>query len=205
MHPFRDAVKPPFAGGAEFTGPHATGLRHLHVDDAILIRGTLAGRREDFDVLVERYQKPLYAFAYRFVHDPDRAADIVQTTFLQAYTHLGQFAGHSSFKTWLHQIALNEIRRAHRRSRGEQLVPLDDVAEPATTADEGIGSTWKHTLERLIARLPLRQRTVVVLRVFSDLAFKEIARMEGMSENSAKVNYHHAINKLREWMRERDT
>lgn len=175
------------------------------MDDAILIRGTLAGRREDFDVLVERYQKPLYVFAYRFVHDPDRAADIVQTTFLHAYTHLGQFAGRSSFKTWLHQIALNEVRTAHRRSRGEQLVPLYDVEEPATSPDEGTGSTWKHTLERLIARLPLRQRTVVVLRVFSDLAFKEIARMEGMSENSAKVNYHHAITKLRQWMRERDT
>ncbi len=175
------------------------------MDDAILIRGTLAGRREDFDVLVERYQKSLYAFAYRFVHDPDRAADIVQTTFLHAYTNLGQFAGRSSFKTWLHQIALNELRTAHRRSRDEHLVPLDEVDEPATTADEGTGSTWKHTLERLIARLPLRQRTVVVLRVFSDLAFKEIARMERMSENSAKVNYHHAITTLRKWMRERDT
>jgi len=185
--------------------PYAAGRRHLHVDDAILIRNALAGRREDFEVLVERYQKRLYAFAYRFVHDPDRAADIVQTTFLQAYTHLGQFAGHSSFKTWLHQIALNEIRTVHRRSRGEQLVPLADVDEPATSAEDGTGNTWKHTLEGLIARLPLRQRTVVVLRVFSDLAFKEIARMEGMSENSAKVNYHHAITKLREWMRERDT
>ena len=158
------------------------------MDDAILIRGTLAGRREDFDLLVERYQKPLYAFAYRFVHDPDRAADIVQTTFLQAYTHLGQFAAQASFKTWLHQIALNAIRTAHRRGRGEQLVPLDDVDEPATPPDESTGSPWKRTLERLIARLPLRQRAVVVLRVFSDLAFKEIARMEGISENSANVN-----------------
>jgi DNA-directed RNA polymerase specialized sigma24 family protein len=47
------------------------------VDDAALIRGVLAGRREDFDALVERYQRPLYAFIYRLVHDYDQSADIM--------------------------------------------------------------------------------------------------------------------------------
>ena len=97
------------------------------LDDAALIRGTLAGRRADFDILVERYQQVLYAFAYRFVHDHDHAADIVQTTFLQAYTHLAQFSGRSSFKTWLHQIALNECRQLYRSGHDRQNVPLDDV------------------------------------------------------------------------------
>jgi RNA polymerase sigma-70 factor (ECF subfamily) len=182
------------------------------VDDAELIRGTLAGRREDFDALVERYQRLLYAFAFRFVHDHDQAADIVQATFLQAYTHLGQFAGRASFKTWLHQIALNQCRALHRSGRGHRDVPLDDVSEAALSKaapgadDPGTsGSGWKPVLERLIARLPLRQRAVVTLRIFSDLPFKEIARVEGISENSAKVNYHHAITRLRQWLREADT
>lgn len=187
------------------------------VDDTELIRGTLAGRREDFDALVERYQRPLYSFAFRFVHDHDQAADIVQATFLQAYTHLGQFAGRASFKTWLHQIALNQCRALHRSGHGHRDVPLDDVSEAslheaslneaAPGADDPAtsGSGWKPVLERLIARLPLRQRAVVTLRIFSDLPFKEIARVEGISENSAKVNYHHAITRLRQWLREADT
>lgn len=175
------------------------------LDDAELIRGTLAGRRADFDVLVERYQKPLYAFAYRFVHDHDQAADIVQTTFLQAYSHLTQFSGRATFKTWLHQIALNQCRQLHRSGHSRQHVSLDDVHEAdlaATTDTPGNSAGWKALLERLIARLPLRQREVLTLRIFSDLPFKEIARVEGMSENSAKVNYHHAVTRLRQWLRE---
>ena len=148
----------------------------------------------------------LYAFAYRFVHDHDHAADIVQTTFLQAYTHLAQFAGRSSFKTWLHQIALNQCRQLYRSGHDRQNVPLDDVPEAdlaaATTETDTSTVAWKLLLERLIARLPLRQRAVLTLRVFSDLPFKDIARVEGMSENSAKVNYHHAITRLRRWLRE---
>lgn len=190
------------------------------MDDAALIRGTLAGRREDFDVLVERYQKPVYAFAYRWLHDETQAADIVQATFLQAYTHLGQFAGRASFKTWLCQIALNECRALHRGGRAQRLVPLDEVSEaslheaqrraagagwgsgPSAALDDDPGaSAWRRLLEGLIARLPLRQRAVVTLRVFADLPFKEIARAEGISENAAKVNYHHAITRLREWLK----
>jgi RNA polymerase sigma-70 factor (ECF subfamily) len=176
------------------------------LDDAALIRGTLAGRRADFDVLVERYQQMLYAFTYRSVHDHDHAADIVQTTFLQAYAHLAQFSGRSSFKTWLHQIALNQCRQLYRSGHGRQNVQLDDVHEAdlaaATTETDTSTAGWKAVLERLIARLPLRQRAVLTLRVFSDLPFKDIARVEGMSENSAKVNYHHAITRLRRWLRE---
>lgn len=183
------------------------------MDDAALIRGTLAGRREDFDALVERHQRALYAFIYRMVHDHDQSADIMQVTFLQAYTHLGQFAGRASFKTWLYQIALNQCRALYRAGRGQQHVSLDEVKEAAPLraangsgpeiVDGGPdGSGRRLLLERLIARLPRRQRAVATLRVFSDLPFKDIAHIEGISENSAKVNYHHAIVRLRQWLRE---
>jgi RNA polymerase sigma-70 factor (ECF subfamily) len=176
-------------------------------DDATLIRGTLAGRRADFDALVERYQTMLYAFVYRFVRDHEQTADILQTTFLQAYTHLAQFSGRSSFKTWLHQIALNQCRQLHRSGHSRQHVPLDETHEATLAAPDAPDSNpgLKSLLERLIARLPLRQREVLTLRIFSDLPFKEIARVEGMSENSAKVNYHHAITRLRRWLRENES
>jgi RNA polymerase sigma-70 factor (ECF subfamily) len=176
-------------------------------DDATLIRGTLAGRRADFDALVERYQTMLYAFVYRFVRDHEQTADILQTTFLQAYTHLAQFSGRSSFKTWLHQIALNQCRQLHRSGHSRRHVPLDEIHEATLAAPDAEESNpgLKGLLERLITRLPLRQREVLTLRIFSDLPFKEIARVEGMTENSAKVNYHHAITRLRRWLRESES
>jgi RNA polymerase sigma-70 factor (ECF subfamily) len=173
-------------------------------DDATLIRGTLAGRRADFDVLVERYQTMLYAFIFRFVHDHEQTADIVQTTFLQAYSHLAQFSGRSSFKTWVHQIALNQCRQLHRSEHHRQHVSLDETHEANLVAPHTADGTpgLRGLLERLIARLPLRQREVLTMRIFSDLPFKEIARVQGTTENSAKVNYHHAIVRLRRWLRE---
>lgn len=172
------------------------------MDDTTLIRQTLAGRRGDFDILVERHQRPLYAFVFRIVRDQDLAADIVQATFIRAYTRLGQFEGRSSFSTWLHQIARNECRARRRASRLQREVALEDSAITDIAAPENQTAGWKHKLEELVARLPLRQRSVLTLRVFSDMQFKSIAEVEGISENAAKVNYHHAVMRLRQWLRE---
>jgi RNA polymerase sigma-70 factor (ECF subfamily) len=171
------------------------------VNDRDLIQGTLAGRTQDFETLVERYQGMLFAFAYRYTHDADMADDVVQATFMQAYTHLARFRGASSFKTWLHQIALNQCRSALRTRAAQRAVPIDDVSEAALPhARNEQPRANAANLDRLMARLPPRQRSVVALRVQSDLPFKEIARIEGISENAAKVNYHHAISRLKQWL-----
>jgi RNA polymerase sigma-70 factor (ECF subfamily) len=171
-------------------------------DDRDLIAGTLAGRPDDFEMLVERYQKMLYAFVHRYVQDRDAASEIVHESFVRAYTHLARFRGGSSFKTWLHQIALNECRSRYRSIRRRGEVALDDVAptELANDTQEGERHAERASLERHIAELPPRQRAVLGLRVFSDLPFKEIARIEGITENSAKVSYHHAVIKLKRWL-----
>jgi len=171
-------------------------------DDNDLIRGTLAGRQQDFEVLVERYQKMLYAFVFRSLRDGHAAEEVVQATFVRAYTELARFRGEATFKTWLHQIALNQCRALFRSRRVRRAVPLDDVPEGALPrSDDDLEQRAAHaSLERLIARLPPRQRSVLSLRVFSDLPFKDIARIEGITENSAKVNYHHAVTRLKQWL-----
>ena len=173
------------------------------MEDDALVAGTLAGRQEDFATLVERYQKMLYAFAYRQLGDANGADDVVQTAFVHAYTRLASFRGQASFKTWLHQIALNEIRSRCRATRRRGETSLDEIPQAVLAASDGDVSRGaeQSQLQALIARLPPRQRAVLHLRVFSDLPFKEIAAVEGISENSAKVSYHHAVQRLREWMK----
>jgi RNA polymerase sigma factor (sigma-70 family) len=170
------------------------------VDDLRLIRGTLRGRREDFGTLVERHQQPLYGFVFRQVGDADAADDVVQTTFARAYAALRTFRGDASFKTWLHQIALNECRARFRRDRQRREVSLDEAADVAAPAGDAADAADRSALLANIERLPPRQRNVLMLRVFGDLPFKEIARLERTSEGSAKVSYHHAVKRLREWM-----
>src|SRR5262245_8084871 len=170
--------------------------------DLELVEGTLAGRRQDFEELVRRHQRMLYAVALRYLQNPDAADEAVQATFVNAFAHLAQFRGAASFKTWLYGILLNECRSDRRRARVRHEVRIDDVSESALSYsdDEQSRAAERSNLERHIARLPARQRSVLSLRVFADLPFKEIAIAEGITENAAKVNYHHAITKLRAWL-----
>lgn len=172
------------------------------MDDGDLIRGVLAGRTQDFEVLVERHQKPLHAFVLRYLGDAAGADEIVQAAFVQAYVHLAGFRGEATFRSWLHEIALNLCRGRLRSGRARLEVALDDVPEGELGDPRGdpAEAPPRADLEREIARLPPRQRSVLTLRVFADLSFREIARLEGITENAAKVNYHHAVKRLKRWL-----
>ena len=171
------------------------------IDDLELIRGTLNGRKDDYGVLVERHQRALYRFALQQVGAPHAADEIVQLTFVQAYTNLARFRGEASFKTWLHRVALNLCRDRARSERRRADVPVEEALDRAPRNEPSLEDVvLGATLERRLGELPEKQRSVVNLRIWSDLSFKEIARLMGSSENSAKVNYHHAIRRLRQWL-----
>ncbi len=172
------------------------------MDDAALIARVLAGDTDSFAVLVERYQRMIFALAMGFLRDRDLADDATQLTFVRAYERLQGFRGDATFKTWLHAIAANECRSLARRARVARTVDLDDVPDAMLAMDApDRDPAEQDRLAGLVDRLPARQRSVVALRVYSDLPFKEIARSEGISENAAKVNFHHAIKRLRGWLR----
>jgi RNA polymerase sigma-70 factor, ECF subfamily len=173
-------------------------------EDRALVQGALSGRQQDFETLVERHQRMLYRFVLQQLGDESAADEIVQATFVQAYFNLAGFRGQAAFKTWLYGIALNLCRDRGRALSRRREVAVEAVAEEELAArspaleDMLLGGT----LERRLAALPERQRTVLSLRIWSDLAFKEIARLLGISENAAKVNYHYAIRRLQEWVQE---
>jgi RNA polymerase sigma-70 factor (ECF subfamily) len=174
------------------------------VEDADLVRGTLAGRIDDFGILVERHQRALHSFARNELGDDAAAKDVVQGSFLEAYTHLATFRFEASFRSWLFRIAINRCRSMRRSGRARREIGLDQLPEDDLDAGDGADparGVARARLVREIERLPPRQRAVLRLRVFGDLRFREIARIEGISENSAKVSYHHAVKRLREWLR----
>lgn len=185
------------------------GVRSTAVDpnEEALIEGTLAGRRQDFDTLIERHQKALYSFILGRTRDRAVADEIVQAAFVRAYTRLRDFRGRSSFRTWLHQIALNLCRSHYRSGRRRREVALDDVPDPASpvAGNAGEGAALRASLDEYVQRLPPRQRSVLGLRVFGDLSFRDIARIERISENAAKVNYHHAVTRLKKWLSSDDS
>jgi RNA polymerase sigma-70 factor (ECF subfamily) len=168
------------------------------VDDADLVARALAGDEQAFEALVERHQRRIHALAQRVLRDHDAADEATQRTFVHAYERLRGFRGEASFATWIHRIAMNECRDILRAQR--QHVPLDDVPEHRLGVTPEAQAPLGPRLRALVALLPPRQQSVFALRVFGELPFGEIARSEGITENAAKVNFHHAVHRLREWL-----
>jgi RNA polymerase sigma-70 factor (ECF subfamily) len=168
------------------------------VDDATLIARALAGAADAFEALVERHQRRVYALGLRVLRDHDQADEATQRTFVRAWERLATFRGEASFATWLHHIAMNECREILRATRHR--VPLDDLPEPVLATGDDLPAPVGRKLGALVAALPARQRSVLSLRVFGELPFADIARAEGITENAAKVSFHHAVRRLQAWL-----
>jgi RNA polymerase sigma-70 factor (ECF subfamily) len=167
-------------------------------DDATLVARALAGAEDAFEALVERHQRRIYALALRVLRDHDQADDATQRTFVRAWERLRTFRAEASFATWLHHITMNECRDILRA--GRRHVSLDDVPDDRLATDAETPAPIGRRLAALVADLPPRQRSVLALRVFGDLPFADIAEAEGITENAAKVNFHHAIRRLQSWL-----
>ena len=173
-------------------------------EDLNLIIRIENGEREAFNELVLKYQKPLYSLLYRMVSDHDDASDILQKTFVKAFTGLKGFERRSSFKTWLYQIAINLAKNVYRdRSRIEK-VPIDDVIirRDPKTLETLIKQESGLLLRQSLAKLPKKQRLTLILRVQEARKFEEIAVIMKCSIGTAKANYHHAVQKLKKIMGE---
>ena len=189
------------------TQEHTRPAPSLDMTDAVLARQVLSGDQEAFEVLVRRYNTPLFNFICRFLGDYDLACDVLQQVFLRFYTSLPKLGTGEPFKSWLFQVARNccvdELRRKHRyaihfsqleveNSEGE-LTGLCDIPDPGPLPEEVVE---RHDLQALLQQaiqtLPPKFRSVVILRYASQLSFSEIGHMLSMPEATAKTYFHRA-------------
>jgi RNA polymerase sigma-70 factor (ECF subfamily) len=168
--------------------------------DRELVERFRAGERNAFDLIVRRHQKGMWRLARRYVkHDAD-AADVTQQAFVKAFHALISFRGAATVRSWLYRIAINCALtwiRDHRREQPQTIAEDALVASGSATATM-ISSEDSARLRSAIAVLPPKQKLVLELRVFDDLSFKEVAELAECSENTAKVNFHYAVKRLRE-------
>jgi RNA polymerase sigma factor (sigma-70 family) len=178
--------------------------------DAVLAKQVLNGDQEAFELLVRRYNAPLFNFICRFLGDYDLACDVLQQVFLRFYTALPKLGTGEPFKPWLFQVARNccvdELRRKQRyaihfsqleNSEGE-LVGLSDLPDPGPLPED---VAERHDLQALlqeaIQTLPPKFRSVVILRYASQMSFPEIGEALSMPEATAKTYFHRAKVSLR--------
>jgi len=158
------------------------------------------GDRTAFDALVRRHQKGVWRLIRRYVKSDADAADVTQLAFVRAFRGLAAFRGTATMRSWLYRIAINcalSWLRDHRREQpaeiGEDALTEDNPAPARLSANDD-----RARLRAAIAQLPPKQKLVLELRVFDDLAFREVADLAECSENTAKVNFHYAVKRLRD-------
>lgn len=175
----------------------------MEISDSELVQRVLKGRREAFDVLVERHAKTVYRLCYRYTGRPEDADDLSQEAFLRAYRGLRGFRGRSSFTTWLYRVAVNVCLNhvSSKRPPMEQFVPVEIAAlqdgGDEDAADALLRKERAGLVRAAIARLPPKQRATLVLRVYQGLSHEEIARVLGTTVGACKTNLFHALTKLR--------
>ncbi len=167
--------------------------------DLELIEEVRQGQRASFSELVKRHQRGLLRLSMRFMKDLDCAQDVVQEAFIKAYEKLSLFEGRASFKSWLFQIAVNTAKNKLRENR-HQFSDIEDVSIgiDATAEKNLVHQAVGKMLQKEVDLLPFKQKTALVLRVYEDMSFAEIAEVMECPYDTAKANYRHALLKLKE-------
>ena len=185
-------------------GPSA--LRMTWTDEELVAK-TIGGDADSFNELIHRWERPIYALAYRQIGREEDARDVCQDTFLRAYRALNGFRGQAKFSSWLYRIALNLCRDWMRRERRTPVVqaPEDidvmDLAaarEPSESIEDRVGRhDLTRAVERAMALLPEEQRTAIILKEYQGLTFQEIADLLGCPLSTVKTRLYQGLTVLR--------
>jgi RNA polymerase sigma-70 factor (ECF subfamily) len=175
--------------------------------DEELVARSNGGDPESFNELIRRWERPIYALAYRQIGREEDARDVCQETFLRAFRALKGFRGQAKFSSWLYRIAINLCRDWMRRERRTPViqapedVDLMDLAaarEPFESIEERIGrNDLSRAVERAMAVLPEEQRAAIVLKEYHGLTFQEIADLVGCPLSTVKTRLYQGLTVLR--------
>lgn len=167
--------------------------------DIELVQDVKLGDKKAFAVLVHRHQRSLLRLSLRFTRELSLAEDVVQESFVKAFQKIQLFEERSSFKSWLFQIAVNTARnRLRDRLRDMSTIDNIQVGIEAGAERSLLSRSLNEEIRQEVELLPERQRTALILRVYEDLSFKEIAQIMNCPYDTAKANYRHGLLKLKE-------
>lgn len=161
-------------------------------------------RRSAFSRIVTLYGEKLYWQIRKMVLNHDDADDILQNTFLKAWSNLDYFRGEAKISTWLFKIAINECITFINKQRQQNNISIDDtdvfLLERLKSDEFFCGDDIQLKLQEAILRLPEKQRLVFNMKYFDDMKYDEISEIVGTSVGALKASYHYAVKKIEEYL-----
>jgi RNA polymerase sigma-70 factor (ECF subfamily) len=197
----------PLAPVGRLSKQNGTGSRGMTRTDEELVARAQGGDIESFNQLIVRWERPIYALAYRVIGKEEDARDVCQDAFLRAYRALPGFKGQAKFSSWLYRIALNLCRDWIRRQRRAPVSQLPEDMDAIELASE---KGPVESIEDLVARRELsaiveaamselseEQRTAIILKEYHGMTFQEIADMQGCPLSTVKTRLYQGLSLLR--------
>lgn len=180
-------------------GLHFEGCLFSHAEEDALVNALSQGSEEAYEILIQRYQQPVYSLVCRLMNDPSDAPDIVQEVFLKVFRNIGAFRGNSSLKTWIYRIAVNEAYN-HRRwfcrhQRQEVAMGTEEgtphyaggMTDPGRSPfEQAADHETRALVEQALEKLNPKFRAAVVLRDIEDLNYEDIATVLDVSLGTVK-------------------
>jgi RNA polymerase sigma-70 factor (ECF subfamily) len=172
----------------------------MKIPDEKLVEAYLKGDKRALEVLIKRYLKAIYNFAYKYV-GKEEAEDVTQEVFLKMWRNLKKFKKGKSFKSWLFKVAKNtcfDFLRKKKRDLALNLENLDILADFAPSLIEEVEKeNWAEKIKKEIEKLPLKMQKVLNLYYNFGLNFREISEVLGEPVNTIKSRHRRAIYRLK--------
>jgi RNA polymerase sigma-70 factor (ECF subfamily) len=182
-------------------------------DDATAIAGALAGDQDAFQALVQRYQDRIFRMLARWASDRMETEDLAQEVFVKVFRKLHTFQHGSSFYTWLYRIAVNTASDWHARRRTRRLHLVEDVAEVAaagrrelqgsSAAEPLLAEELARVTREVLATLPEKYKTVLILREYEDMSYNEMAEVIGCSIGTVESRLFRARQRFKQALERR--
>ena len=175
--------------------------------DEELVARSKGGDADSFNQLILRWERPIYALAYRVIGREEDARDVCQETFLRAFRALPGFKGEAKFSSWVYRIALNLCRDWMRKQRRAPTMHIPEGVDPIEMASERGPVESIETLverrelsgvvEEAMTLLPEEQRMAIILKEYHGMTFQEIADLQGCPLSTVKTRLYQGLSVLR--------
>ena len=166
-----------------------------------LIKKFSGGDRDTFDELCMIYRPYVFRVALKYLRSKEDAEDLVQEVFIKLYENLENFKFKSDFKTYLYRItvnsAFNYYKKEKKHKAGKDTIPGDIISQNKNTDEEIIEKETIAEVGKAVLGLPENHKTVIILKDFHNLTYKQIIKKLKITENAARISRHYALKKLK--------
>ncbi len=181
----------------------------LQTDAEILAEYRQGSREAALTAFVRKHQRFVMSVALRHAISRQDAEDAAQEVFVKASQKLGDFNGNSTLQTWLYRITVNVCTSIHRKRRfvtffgfGEAEAEMDVASPERMPSYQTEHNEFDTYIKQVLSGLPPKQRETFCMRHYDELSYEEISAITGTSEGALKANYHWAVKKIAEALRQ---